>query len=54
MEVVREARREEMNYMKGKTFKVVQKSEAFEKTGDRRSAPSGWTPTKPTGRGNRW
>ena len=32
---VREARREEMKYMKGKTFKVVKKSEAYKVTGKR-------------------
>ena len=33
MEAVKEARMEEMQYMKGKTFKVVKRVEAFEKTG---------------------
>ena len=33
MKDVREARLEEMTYMKGKTFKVVKRSEAYERTG---------------------
>ncbi len=32
MESVREARKEEMQHMKGKTFKVVKRAEAFEVT----------------------
>ncbi len=33
LEAVREARTEEMSYIRGKTFKVVNRAEAFEKTG---------------------
>ena len=33
MEAVREARKEEITYMKNKTFKVVKKAEAYERTG---------------------
>ncbi len=33
MEAVRDARKEEFQYMEGKTFTVVKGAEAFEKTG---------------------
>ena len=47
VELVRAARREEMDHMKGKIFKVVKKSEAWEKTG-RAPISTKWVDTDKT------
>ena len=54
IEKVREARGEEMKYMKETTFKVVKKSEAYRVTGKDPSAQSGLIRTRPMATARYW